>query len=216
MSIQKTLLFIALLGLAIALILVFGNAPQSVPVLRSVRAQPPVDALGADGKRQEMAASLALLNNASRLGLHRKNDNAEPTDDQDEPLSEEASQLLYKAKKKARLELYESTLHNEGINTARTREHERSIEQLLKNGPELAGTTLQGLTCSESLCKAELLHDNEQTRDHFMNQVLFLPPWNTNQFGTTTQEGEKVRARIYYAKAGTKLPKVGELPVPSR
>ena len=79
------------------------------------------------------------------------------------------------------------------------------------NSDALSGTTLANLACATTLCRLEVRHDDEDSRDRFMSEIFPALGWQTKAYSqAVTQTDGGFTTVLYVAREGYSLPPISK------
>ncbi len=79
------------------------------------------------------------------------------------------------------------------------------------NNDALSGTTLANLVCATTLCRLEVRHRDEESRDRFMGEIFPSLGWQTKAYSqTSARDDRSFTTLLYLSREGYSLPSVSK------
>jgi hypothetical protein len=79
------------------------------------------------------------------------------------------------------------------------------IDASFQGGGAFAGSHVKSAVCKRTLCRVEIVHDDEEAHEHFLDAVTGTPPFDGQGFVRPSPSGGTL---VYLAREGTRLPRL--------
>jgi hypothetical protein len=79
------------------------------------------------------------------------------------------------------------------------------IDASFHGGGAFAGSHVKSAVCKRTLCRVEIVHDDEAAHEHFLDAVTGTPPFDSQGFVRPSPSGGTL---VYLAREGTRLPRL--------